>query len=145
MPQIDFANYPFISQLFWLTVSFAILYFYAARIILPRISKVLEMRAAALQNALSEAEAIKNQASDFVGEYEAIIADARQESNKIIKEAEAKIIKKQQAQQEKIDQEINSKIAKAESKIADFKKASSKEISALSKKIYQDLIKNYSS
>jgi len=61
MPQLDFANYPFISQIFWLALSFFVLYIYSAKIILPRISKTIEMRDRTIKTALREAEDAKEQ------------------------------------------------------------------------------------
>ena len=52
MPQLDFEHYPFLSQFFWLFTSFIILYICAAKIILPRISKIMEVRDNTIKNAL---------------------------------------------------------------------------------------------
>ena len=69
MPQLDFANYPFISQIFWLLTSFIILYIAVSKVILPRISQIIEKREISIKNALENAEKLKNEATSFVTDY----------------------------------------------------------------------------
>jgi len=143
MPQLDFAHYPFISQIFWLLVSFAVLYFYAAKIILPRISKTLEMRDRTIETALNEAEKIKVEASKYVAQNEDAVSAARVEAKNIISEAQAQITKKTNNELNKIDKQIAEQLAEAKKKIAKLKKSSETKISKLTDEIYNNLIKNY--
>ena len=145
MPQVDFAHYPFISQFFWLFISFALLYFYSSKIILPRISKTLEHRNKTIQEALNEAEKIKNDASSYIAECENLLDKARSEAADIIAKAEEKIEKQAQAQAKKIDKEIAKQISDAEDRIADFKTSNEKIVTELSDEIYNNLIKKYAS
>ena len=143
MPQLDFAHYPFLSQFFWLFVSFAILYFYSAKVILPRISKTLETRDKTIKDALNEAERIKEDANSYMLECENLLDEARVKSAQIISEAKDKVSKKAKSESQKIDKKITEKISDAAKRIADFKVSNKKAITDLSDEIYNNLIKKY--
>ena len=53
LPQLDFSTYP--TQVFWLVVSFAILYLLMSQVAIPRISEVLEGRQERFANDLDKA------------------------------------------------------------------------------------------
>ena len=54
MPQLAFSTYP--TQIFWLLVTLAVIYFILSRVALPRIGGVLAERAGTITNDLAKAE-----------------------------------------------------------------------------------------
>ena len=75
MPQLDITTYS--SQIFWLIVTFGVLYYLVVRKALPHISEVLESRQAKIDDDLKIAAARKEEAGQVLAEYEA----ARQASH----------------------------------------------------------------
>ena len=144
MPQLDFANYPFYSQIFWLFTSFIILYICSSKIILPKISQIIEKRDISIKDALENAEKLKNEANSFVSDYEESLIEARKESEKIMLNAQEKIKKKTDQTLAQNEQKIAEKISNAEQNIKSFVKSQSDNVEELSTEIYNYLIKKHS-
>lgn len=75
MPQLDPSS--FASQLFWLVVTFVLLYFVLSRVVLPRVGTTLGQRADRLSNDLGEAGRLKAETEKAIAEYEGALAKAR--------------------------------------------------------------------
>lgn len=143
MPQLDFAHYPFLSQFFWLFISFIALYISSAKVILPRISKTMEMRDNTVKNALQEAESLKKESDSFLTEFQESITDAQTEANRIIQTAQSKVKAKTDAAITKAEKEISNKIAQGQKNIEAFANDNDTTITKLSDDIYDNLIKKY--
>ncbi len=111
----------FASQVFWLVVIFAILYFLMARIALPRIGSVLEERQEKIENDLAKAEQLRTEAEQVMEEYEKALAEARSEAQKRLKEASDKISEEQSKRHEEFGKELAEKTKSAEERIAKAK------------------------
>lgn len=86
LPQLDTSTFP--SQVFWLAVTFGILYIYFSKKTLPEISSVLENRREHIQGDLDTAERIRSEAECTQDAYEKLMNDARAESTRLLTEAE---------------------------------------------------------
>ncbi len=75
MPQFDTST--FASQIFWLVVCFAIVFVFAWRIVLPRITGTLENRQRKIEDDLARATELAEQADEVMAAYEARLAEAR--------------------------------------------------------------------
>ena len=75
MPQFDVTTYP--SQIFWLIVCFAALFFVLSKLLIPKISEVLQVRQEKIEDDLMRAEKLKNEAADVLEAYNKAIAEAR--------------------------------------------------------------------
>jgi F-type H+-transporting ATPase subunit b len=82
LPQFDVTTFP--SQLFWLMVMFAIMYFVFSRRSLPAISSVIENRREHVQNDLETAERLRNEAETVQQAYETGLDTARDESTRLV-------------------------------------------------------------
>jgi F-type H+-transporting ATPase subunit b len=89
LPQLDVSTYP--GQIFWLAVTFAILYFYFSRKALPEISGVIENRHEHIQSNLHTAEKLRKEADEAQAHYEALLEHARTESSKLMNDAAANV------------------------------------------------------
>lgn len=79
LPQFDTST--FASQLFWLAISFCILYFFFARKILPSISSTLESRQSTIRNDLNQADTLSADVEKTRNDYEQLIASAKTDAN----------------------------------------------------------------
>lgn len=85
MPQLDPTW--FASQLFWLLISFSLLYVMLARWALPRIQRVLEHRAETLASDADRARRMTDEADRARQAYESALADARTRAQYVFNEA----------------------------------------------------------
>lgn len=89
MPQFDPSSW--ISQIFWLIVTFGFLYFLMARVALPRMSEILEARGKKISGDLERAERLKEEAEKVLADYEKAIADARSSATQTLSDANKEI------------------------------------------------------
>ncbi len=115
MPQLDSATYA--SQLFWLVVTFAVLYFVMARQALPRISEVLEERQTRIASDLAKAEQLKLQAEGAMAAYEASLVSAREQAQALMVTAREDSAKAGAAQAAAHNAATAARIAEAEARI----------------------------
>lgn len=121
MPQLDPAVWP--TQLFWLAITFGILYLVIWRIALPRIGDVLEARQRKLDDDLKKAAALKDEAEAILAEYEKMRADAHASANAVLQKTQNEM----KAEAERQSHDVAAKLAKqteeAEARIAEAKTA----------------------
>ena len=91
LPQLDIETYA--SQIFWLTVTFLVLYFLVAKIAMPRIAEVLEGRQERIEDDLDKAETLKKEAYLVRVEYEKALSSAREQAHEATRRAQEEIAK----------------------------------------------------
>jgi F-type H+-transporting ATPase subunit b len=84
MPQLDLLTYP--SQLFWLAVTFVVLYLLMRYLAMPRVGGAIEARRQRLDDDLARAAAMKSEAEAVVAAHQKTLAAARAEAQRILKE-----------------------------------------------------------
>ncbi|WP_174274418.1 F0F1 ATP synthase subunit B family protein, partial [Sphingomonas bacterium] len=77
MPQIDQIAAIYASQLFWLVLVFALIYFGIGRAMLPKIQRTVDDRAAKIDGDLAAAEAARAAADSAEGAYLAKLDESR--------------------------------------------------------------------
>ena len=77
----------FVSQLFWLVVTFSFLLFFLWKISLPRISKVLEKRENKISSDIEIAKKLQTEAEQIQNEIDRQLSSARDQASNIIKES----------------------------------------------------------
>ena len=97
LPQLDTALFP--EQLFWLAVSFAILYVLMAYVALPAVRRTQDNRADTIAADLKAAEQANEQAKAMMAKYEKALADARAEAQGTIAQIAAEAAKESAARQ----------------------------------------------
>jgi len=85
MPQFWIED--FAPQMVWLVISFIVLYLLMARVALPRVAEVLETRHGRIADDLDQAAQLKSQAETVIVEYEAVLAEARENAQAAIAQA----------------------------------------------------------
>ncbi len=84
MPQFDPST--FAPQVFWLVVTFALLYVLMAKLALPKIGAVLDERQRRIDDNLDKAAQLKGEAETAVHAYEQALAESRAHAHAVIKE-----------------------------------------------------------
>lgn len=120
MPQLEFIHYA--SQIFWLTVSFVILYLLMARTALPRVREVLQNRQARITNDLNAAESLKKEAEQSEESYNEALDSAKQEAAKLINEAKAEIRSQEKERHAKLDKNFAQQAKEADQRISLLRK-----------------------
>ena len=118
----------FVSQLFWLIVTFSFLLIFLWRISLPRISSVLEKRESKINNDIELAKQLQTEAEEIQNQIEQQLGKTRQHIVKLIKESELNFQNKASAELSKLDSELSNKIDESANIIENNKKKSLNQI-----------------
>ncbi len=91
MPQLDASTFP--SQLFWLGVCFLALYFIMSFLAVPRITRVLETRENVIDEKINKASLYREEAEALLADYEATLAQAREQAQERYKNVSRETIR----------------------------------------------------
>lgn len=116
LPQMDQSTYA--SQLVWMAISFALLYFIVAAFVAPRVGGVLKTRENAINDAIAKAEELKAKASGTKGNFEAEGAQARAKAAESISKAVADAAKESAEAMAKLNAELDAKAQTSRERIA---------------------------
>ena len=119
MPQLNPEFW--VSQIFWLTITFGILYIVLSKLILPKISANLEIRKAQILENIEAAEKQREESELKIKEYEEIVQKSKNQAKNYINQAKEKVLKDINLKKETLDKNLNEEIKKAESEITNFK------------------------
>lgn len=89
LPQMDPTWFP--SQLFWLAITFVVLYVIFSKKVLPELSSIIESRREHIQGDLDNASSLKEEADKVHQAYNEILEDARQKSTSVFIETDEQI------------------------------------------------------
>jgi F-type H+-transporting ATPase subunit b len=119
MPQLDFTT--FAPQLFWLAVSFVVLYGLMRWLALPRVEQVLAGRREHLAGDLTRAADLKTEAEAALAAYQKTLADARAAAQATLRETTEKLAAEAAARQQELSATLAAQVAAAEARIAAMK------------------------
>ena len=118
-PPFEASTFP--SQVFWLVISFAILYLLLSRLILPKLGGIIEQRKDRIASDLDEASRMKSEADEALSATETQLAkaraDARGKAEKTRADIDARIAEATSAKAAEIDE----RLAEAEERIEQMK------------------------
>jgi len=139
MPQLEITTFP--SQIFWLVVSFLMLYLIMSRIIIPRISFVIKKRETEIKNNVHIAEQIYGDTKIINDEFEKIKKKTQEEARTIINNLKEITNKKIIENTELLKKNLEKKLKKSEKEIFKEKNKTLKNINKISLNISQEIIK----
>ncbi|MCC7166742.1 MAG: F0F1 ATP synthase subunit B' [Rhodospirillales bacterium] len=116
MPQLDVATFP--SQLFWLAVSFAVLYVILATLVMPRVGTVLDERQRRIDDSLDRAAQLKSEAEAAVAAYEEALAEARAKAHDTLRDAQARLQAETDGKLKALAERLGDEVKAAEARIA---------------------------
>jgi len=133
MPQLDASSFP--SQLFWLTVSFVMLYVLLARALLPRVQSVLVMRKRTMESDVEQSEQLKSEAARAEEQYERALLEARTKSQAMLMAAQAEIAACAAKRRTELDVSIEKKLAESDAVIRSAKQAVSDKLTPVASEL----------
>ena len=139
MPQLNPEFW--VSQIFWLILTFGILYIVLSKFILPKISGNLELRKSQIQENIEAAEKQREESESKLKEYEDIILKSKFEAINIFKETREKVLKDINAKKETLENQINEEVKKAEREINDLKKTAPEKINKIAVETSSEILK----
>ena len=139
MPQLNPEFW--ISQIFWLTLTFGILYLVLSKLVLPKISANLELRKSQIQENIEAAEKQRESSDNKIKEYDKIILKSKVEAKNIFKNTREKVIQDINAKKDILDKQIGEEVKKAEQEIAILKKSAPEKINKIAIETSSELLK----
>jgi len=115
-PPFESQHFP--SQLFWLTVSFVLLYVLMSKVALPRIGAILAARSRTIGDDLAAAQRLKEQSDAARAAYDKALADARVRAQSIAGATRQKQASEAEATQKRLEAQLHERLAAAEQSIA---------------------------
>src|SRR5215210_6558729 len=116
------------NEIIWGALSFAILFYLIAKFAFPAVKKGIDARADKIRSSLDEAERTRDEANGILEDYRRQLADAKNESARIIEEA------RQSA--DKLRQDLKKQ---AEAEVAEIKQRAQDDIAAQVERAMGDL------
>ena len=140
MPQLNPEFW--ISQIFWLTLVFGILYIVLSKLILPRISSNLELRKSQIQENIEAADKQREDSEIKLKEYDNIITKSKLESKNLFNETREKTLKAINIKRDTLEKQIDDEIKKAEIEISQLKKSAPQKINKIAIETSSEILKN---
>jgi len=138
MPQLDTEFW--VSQIFWLTITFSILFVLLSKLILPKISANLETRKSLILENISTAEKKREESELKIKEYNEIIEKGKSEAKSIINQAKERLEKDIILKKEALEKDLSSEIQKAEVEIQEFRAKAPERINKIAIQTSVDLL-----
>ena len=139
MPQLNPEFW--ISQIFWLILTFGTMYVVLSKFILPKISNNLESRKSQILENIEAAEKQREDSEAKLKEYEEIISKSKLEAKNIFSQSREKVLKDINAKREVLDKQIDEEISKAEQEINTLREGAPAKINMIAIETSSELIK----
>ncbi|PTD27333.1 ATPase [Sphingomonas fennica] len=144
MPQIAQIVETYASQIFWLLVTFGLIYFVIGRAMLPRIQATVESRDGKIADDIAAAHKAHAEADETEAAYRARIDAARAAAQKATQEAKAEAARDAEVRVKAADAELAAKIAEADTRIAAAQAEALAGIAEVAAEAAQDIVSKVS-
>lgn len=138
MPQLDTSTY--ISQIFWLIVSFFSLWLMMSVFIIPKIEEIMEQRRQKIDGYIQKAEKINKQALQSLEKYEKALKKAKAEANQQIEQNKAELEETINAKKAEIEKTLGQKIADNEFMLAKERRETMLAVEEVSRKLAYEIL-----
>ena len=119
MPQLNPEFW--VSQIFWLTLTFGILYVVLSKLILPKISANLELRKSQISDNIEAADKQREESETKLKEYDEAIFKSKTEAKNIFNQAREKALNDINAKRNVLEKQIDDEVKRAEEEINKLK------------------------
>lgn len=143
LPQFDTSTYA--SQMFWLVVSFTLLYVLMSKMSLPRITEVMEMRQTQKDNNLSRAAQLHEEAEKIEETYQNLLEQARDEAQEKMNAAENRNAARLAEENVRFMEHTRTRLATVEQNIAKAKQEALQSLADISAEISVEIMQKVAS
>lgn len=126
LPQMDVSTFP--SQIFWLAVTFGLLYWIMSSFVLPRLGGAIEERRDRIAADLDRAAESRRMAEEAEAGWQRSLAEARARAQGIAAETREEVSADIAKQQKAAEASLAERAAAAEARIADMKKTAAAKV-----------------
>ena len=112
-----FATETFGGQLLWLAITFVVLYTLMSKLVLPRLTGIIENRRAMIAKDLDDAAAMKTRAEEAGTAYDKALAEAKGRAQALAQETRAKLSAESDARRKALEADLNARLAESEATI----------------------------
>ena len=140
MPQITQLPLIFSSQLFWLLVTFGLLFFVIARGMVPKIQGVVEQRDRKITSDLEEAQRAREEAEKTEADYRERMDASRAEAMKLAQAAKQSASREAEERVKAVDQQVGGKVAEAEARIRASLETAMRDLDAVAADATRELV-----
>jgi F-type H+-transporting ATPase subunit b len=138
MPQLNPEFW--ISQVFWLVLTFGILYLVLSKLVLPKISDNLETRKSQILENIETAEKQREESEDKIKQFEKIILESKIEAKNYFNDRRQKILEDINKKRIALEKDIDDEISAVEEEINKLKNTSGEKITKIAIETSSDLI-----
>ena len=139
MPQLNIAD--FMPQLVWLAITFGALYFIMARVALPKIGGMIELRHGRIADDLAEARRLKADTEKAIAAYETALGEARAKAHAIAQENREILNAEMAAEAAALDAKLAEKTGAAEARIAETKAQALAQVQSVAADTANEIVK----
>tara|TARA_B100001996_G_scaffold70878_1_gene52024 strand:- start:501 stop:1091 length:591 start_codon:yes stop_codon:yes gene_type:complete len=139
MPQLNPEFW--VSQIFWLILTFGILYLVLSKIVLPKISENLETRKSQIVENIETAEKQRKESEDKIKQFEKIILESKIEAKNFFNEKRQKVLEDIAKKRSALEEDIDSEIGAAEVEINKLRNTSGDKINKIAIETSSELIR----
>jgi F-type H+-transporting ATPase subunit b len=126
-----FDSSTFSSQLVWLAITFAVLYWLMAKVVIPRIGGILANRRDRIDGDLAAAEKAKAGAEAAEADYDKALATARTNASAIAEKAREEARAVADKERATVEASLATRLAEAEKRIGDIKARAMSEVGGI--------------
>ena len=138
MPQLNPEFW--ISQVFWLVLTFGILYLVLSKLVLPKISDNLETRKSQILENIETAEKQREESEDKIKQFEKIILESKIEAKNYFNDRRQEILEDINKKRIALEKDIDDEISAVEEEINKLKNTSGEKITKIAIETSSDLI-----
>lgn len=139
LPQLDALTFP--SQIFWLIISFATLYYLLSKRALPRVGDILEARQERIAADLDRAATLRGEAEEALRRHQAVVAEAQAKAAAAIKATQDRLAADAAQRQAQVDADLQQQLGRAEARIGAAKKAALGQIQNVATEVAQAAVR----
>jgi F-type H+-transporting ATPase subunit b len=114
-PPFDTSTYA--AQLVWLAITFGVLYYMMAKVIVPRLSGMIEKRRQVIASDLDEAAAMRSRAEEAGAAYDKALNEARAKAQAIALETRSALTSETDTKRKALEADLAAKLAASDAQI----------------------------
>lgn len=143
LPQLDIST--FSGQIFWLILSFAVLYLVISRVAAPKIGGVIADRAGRIKGDLDAAADAKKASEAAIANYERALSDARARAVKLSDDIRNQVQAEANAKNDVASKQLAADTAKAEARIAEMRTGALAKLSTIARDTAGEIVQKLTS